>query len=40
MYGLSDLVAGAGISAGLDYPNGYLTNMGVINNQYQFFFLG
>ena len=40
MYGLTDLVAGAGVSAGLDYPNGYLTNTDATNNQYQFFLPG
>lgn len=40
IYGLTNLVAGAGVSPGLDYPNGYLTNTDVSSNQFLFFLPG
>ena len=40
MYSLTDLVAGAGLSPGLDYPNGYLTNADASSNQYLFLLPG
>lgn len=40
MYSLTNLVAGVGLSPGLDYPNGYLTNTDASSNQYLFFLPG
>lgn len=37
MYSLTNLAAGAGLSPGLDYPDGYLTNTDASSNQYLFF---
>lgn len=40
MYSLTNLVAGVGLSPGLHYPNGYLTNTDASSNQYLFFLPG